>query len=75
MLQSVVYKPQLIDAVRNRQAELHSAMLSDGIDDKTAAVVRLAVDGLWMSKMFEFAAVPPRLETDIKDHLTVMASK
>ncbi len=74
LLKSVTYKPDLIEAARERQAEIHAAMLGDGIDPVTATIVRLAVDGLWMSQMFEIEAVPNGLEDDVFKGLIDLAS-
>lgn len=74
LLKSVTYKPDLIETVRVRQAEIHAAILADGIDPVTAAIVRLAVDGLWLNQMFEIEALPDGLEDAVFERLIDLAA-
>jgi len=50
-----------LEAVRARFAEWHEAFASDGLSDTTAAIVRLAADGLWLSALLGL----PQLEPDL----------
>ncbi|MCW2310241.1 TetR family transcriptional regulator [Rhodobium gokarnense] len=74
LLSSTLYKPELIQPLRERQPDLQSAMFSDGIDPLNAAIVRLAVDGLWVNRMFRIDAVPKDMERQVLDRLTAMAA-
>jgi len=59
LLSSVVYKPDLVEPLRNRQDELFSAMHGDGLDPMKVYTVRTAMEGLWMSEMFGMDLLPP----------------
>ncbi|MBB4303092.1 AcrR family transcriptional regulator [Rhodobium orientis] len=74
LLSSTLYKPELIQPLRDRQPDLQSAMFSDGIDPLDAAILRLAVDGLWVNRMFRIDAVPREMERQVLDRLTAMAT-
>jgi AcrR family transcriptional regulator len=50
-----------LEAVRARFAEWHQAFSDDGLDDTTAAIIRLAADGLWLSALLGL----PQLEPDL----------
>ncbi|MCP4005378.1 MAG: TetR/AcrR family transcriptional regulator [bacterium] len=52
--------PQL-EMVRERFEEWHQRLQSDGLDPTTAALVRLAADGLWLSALLGL----PRLDPDL----------
>ena len=52
--------PQL-EAVRDRFAEWHKTLVTDGLDDTTATIVRLAADGLWLSALLGL----PQLDADL----------
>ena len=74
LLSSTLYKPELIQPLRDRQPDLNSAMFSDGIDPLDAAIVRLAVDGLWVNHMFRIEAVPKDMERQVLARLSAMAT-
>lgn len=74
LLQSVVYKPELLEIVRRNQGDIHAAMLADRIDPVTASVIRLAVDGMWMNRMFKIQAVPEELEAAVIERLVALAA-
>ncbi len=69
LLQSTRYRPELHDAVRQKQEELHCVMLRDGIDPLRAAVIKLAVDGLWLSRMLQIPAIPEDMRASVLEYL------
>ncbi|PLX37302.1 MAG: hypothetical protein C0606_12490 [Hyphomicrobiales bacterium] len=73
LLQSTAFRPWMIDRIRAYQGEMHAMLLNDGIEPEIAAIVRLAVDGLWMSKMFDIEAIPEAMERSVLDRLLAMA--
>ena len=52
--------PALLEPLRRQQQDWSARLRDDGIDPTTAAVVRLAADGLWMNDIFAL----PVLEDD-----------
>lgn len=69
LLAAAANDPALLDPLRNHQVVWRRSLRSDGIDQVTSAMVRLAADGLWMNDLFglnvldddERAAVMARL--------------
>lgn len=49
--------PELLDRLRARQTVWHAMQQGDGLDPATAAIVRLAADGLWLNDLFGIAVV------------------
>ena len=50
-----------LESVRARFAEWREALVSDGLDETTATIVRLAADGLWLSALLGLPQLDPDL--------------
>jgi len=70
LLSTVAYKPELIESLRARQAEMLSAMHADGLDSMTVYTVRVAMEGLWMGEMFGMDLVPADRRDAFVNYLT-----
>jgi len=70
LLSTVAYQPELIEPLRDRQAEMLAAMHGDGLDPMTVYTVRAAMEGLWMGEMFGMELVPRERRDAFVDHLT-----
>ena len=75
MLASAAYQPHLINVIRDAQAEIHEAMLNDGLNADVVCVVRAAAEGLWMGQMFQIDFVPAeRFQTTLQYLYTLIDS-
>lgn len=52
LLAAVATNTSLLDPLRESAAAMQARLADDGIDPVLATIVRLAVDGLWMSDLF-----------------------
>ncbi len=66
---AVAEDAELLNPLRVRYAVWQDRLVSDGIDPVTATLVRLAVDGLWLSEVAGLAAFDPTFRTDILNRL------
>ena len=73
LLGSGPYRPELVESVRAEQATLRAAFEADGIDPVTAAIVRLAADGLRMNALFSLEPVTPERRRQVIARLVEMA--
>lgn len=58
LLAGAATNPALLAPLRERWQRWQDQAVADGVDETTATLVRLAVDGLWFADLFGFA--PPR---------------
>lgn len=52
LLAAVLTNPVLLDPLREHFGRMQERLLQDGLDPARVHIIRLAVDGLWMSDLF-----------------------
>lgn len=58
-----------LEKVRKHFARWHERLAQDGIDPKTATLVRLAADGLWLSALLGLPQLDPESGADVLEML------
>ena len=66
--------PALLEPARRRIAEWEATAVAEAPDPVRAAVVTLAVDGLWLNTLLGLGGSTPSCKTEILDHLLSMLS-
>ena len=61
-----------LERVRTRFSAWHQALAGDGLDETTAAIVRLAADGLWLSSLLGLPQAGPRTRARVVSALREM---
>ncbi len=51
LLTAILTNPNLLEPARRHYGGMQQRLLADGLDERTAYIVRLAADGLWLSEM------------------------
>lgn len=74
VLAAVASDPQLLRPLRLAYRRWHEGMLDDGIDPVCATIVRLAMDGLWFSRLLGILPIGQPLLTQIIDRLESLAT-
>lgn len=64
--------PGLLDHLRDHEAAWSRASRADGLDPTTAAIVRLAADGLWMNDLFAVEVLSRKERTAVLKRLCEM---
>ncbi|MGV3033283.1 TetR/AcrR family transcriptional regulator, partial [Staphylococcus chromogenes] len=49
--------------------EWQSTIVNEGIDPVDATIMRLAIDGLWLSEIFEFSAIDETMREAVLNRL------
>ncbi|MBM3465050.1 MAG: TetR family transcriptional regulator [Armatimonadetes bacterium] len=62
---AIAANPRLLDPLRERAMGWQRSAVGDGVDEVTATIIRLAVDGLWFADLFNLA--PP--DTSLRDRV------
>lgn len=57
--------PELLQPMRDFWQECHTQMISSGLDPAVATVIRLAMDGLWLTHLHNFAPVQDPLRSQV----------
>jgi AcrR family transcriptional regulator len=70
LLASVAYRPHMLDAVREREVEVRHLIETSGIPPERAVVVRSAMEGVFLSRMFGIELVPPEWQAAVERQLT-----
>lgn len=72
LLAAVATNPSLLDPLRSAATAMQSKLADDKIDPVLATVVRLAVDGLWMSDLFGVDPMDKNLRTQVLERLRAL---
>ncbi len=67
--------PALLDPIRERYRAWQAAIEDDGLDPVTATLLRLAIDGLWMTEIFGLANLPVALRRDVLARLMELSEQ
>ncbi|MCF8011424.1 MAG: TetR/AcrR family transcriptional regulator [Clostridiales bacterium] len=65
LLAAVAVNPDLLEPMRKAYREWQQHIENDGIDPVKATILRLAVDGLWLSALFDLAPLNNDYQEDI----------
>jgi len=74
LIAAVANDPALLDPIRERYRAWQADLEEDGIDPVTATLLRLAIDGLWMTEVFGLARVPVALRRKLLARLMDMSA-
>lgn len=69
LLAAVATNTSLLDPLRESTAAMQARLADDGIDPVLATIVRLAVDGLWMSDLFGVNTLDRNLRISVIERL------
>ncbi len=69
LLAAVVTNLSLLEPMRDSAVAMQARLTNDGIDPVLATIVRLAVDGLWMSDLFGVNPLDQNLRTSVLERL------
>jgi AcrR family transcriptional regulator len=72
---AVAEDASLLDPLRARYGEWQARLVADGIDPIAATLVRLAVDGLWLSEVAGLAQFDPVFRHDILSRLSALSRR
>jgi AcrR family transcriptional regulator len=74
LLAAVVTNPSLLEPLRDSAIAMQAKLSDDGIDPVVATIVRLAVDGLWMSDLFGVDPMDENMRTQVLDRLRALTT-
>lgn len=72
LLAAVATNLSLLEPLRGAAAVMQSKLADDGMDPVLATIVRLAVDGLWMSDLFGVNPLDQDLRTQVLERLRAL---
>lgn len=75
LIAAVARNPALLDPIRERYRAWQAAIEDDGLDPVTATLLRLAIDGLWMTEIFGLANLPVALRRDVLARLMELSEQ
>ncbi len=65
--------PELLKPMRDFWQECHTKIISSGLAPEVATVVRLAMDGLWLTHLHNFAPLPDPLRSQVIETVLKLA--
>lgn len=65
LLAAVVVNPVLLDPMREHYRQLEERLLQDGLEPAWVQILRLAVDGLWMTDLFAMPSPSGEARRDV----------
>lgn len=75
LLAAVATNPALLAPLRERFAQWQERTEHDGLDPAHATIIRLAVDGLWLTELCGFAPLATALRAQIHERLLALAQE
>ncbi|SFJ87158.1 transcriptional regulator, TetR family [Halobacillus dabanensis] len=75
MLAAQGINPELLQPLKDTYADWQHHMEHDGLDQVDATIIRLAVDGLWLSEIFGLGTLPPTLREQVLERLNEQTYK
>lgn len=63
--------PQMLNSMQDEYTLIQKKLSDDGIDPVRATIIRLAVDGLWISEMFRLAPPNGELKQQVIEQLRI----
>ncbi len=74
LLAAVATNLSLLEPLRSAARAMQSKLTDDGIDPVLASIVRLAVDGLWMSDLFGVDPMDENLRIQVLERLRALTT-
>ncbi|MGR9050505.1 TetR family transcriptional regulator [Halobacillus faecis] len=75
MLAAQGINPKLLKPLQDTYADWQNHIEHDGLDQVDATILRLAVDGLWLSEIFGLGNLPPTLRKQVLERLNEQTYK
>jgi AcrR family transcriptional regulator len=72
LLAAVATNSSLLEPLRQAECMTHALIFKDGIDPVLAAIVHLAIDGMWMEDLFGVNTLSPEMRTQIIERLCAL---
>ncbi|MFC7686343.1 TetR/AcrR family transcriptional regulator [Ureibacillus sp. GCM10028918] len=72
LMAAMYTNPSLLEEYKNEYGILLEKFMNDGIDPIKITIVRLAIDGLWFSEIFDLAPLDATLKHDVIHELNRM---
>ncbi len=72
LLAAVATNLSLLEPLRGTVAAMQAKLADDGIDPVLAMIIRLAVDGLWMSDLFGMDPMDENMRTQVLERLRAL---
>ena len=72
ILSSTQYRPQFIDSVREREVEIADWIKRSGIAPERGIVVRAAMEGIFLSRVFGIELIPADLRDTVEAELVAL---
>ncbi|MBB5172326.1 TetR/AcrR family transcriptional regulator [Texcoconibacillus texcoconensis] len=69
LLAALAINPALLDTVRDRYQEWQEQLDSDGIDPVKALILRLSMDGLWLTELLGLVSFDEKTREEVKETL------
>lgn len=75
LVAAVANNPALLEPLQQSANEMQKHLCEDGIDPVLATIIKLAVDGLWMSDLFGVNPLDPSIRTQVIDRLHALTQE
>ncbi|WP_226582625.1 TetR/AcrR family transcriptional regulator [Halobacillus litoralis] len=75
MLAAQGINPELLQPLQNTYADWQAHIQQDGLDEVDATILRLAVDGLWLSEIFGLGTLSRELREKVLERLNEQTYK
>jgi len=72
LIAAMFTNPSLLEEFKKEYDILLGKLMNDGIDPIKVTIVRLAIDGLWFSQIFDLAPLDKNLKNDVINELKHM---
>ena len=72
LLSSTQYRPQFVDSVREREVEIQDWINRSGIVPERGIVIRAAMEGIFLCRMFGVELIPPDLRQTVEAELVAL---
>ncbi|MEW9698181.1 TetR/AcrR family transcriptional regulator [Paenibacillus sp. SI8] len=69
---SLYTDPIFLDKLRNDYQELHNEMEKDGLDAVDSTIIRLAIEGLWYSEIYNVGKLEEKIKRNVVARITKM---
>lgn len=75
LLAAMFTNPSLLEEYKKEYNILLGKLMSDDIDPIKVTLIRLAIDGLWFSEIFELSPLDEKLKNDVINELNHLAKE
>ncbi|HBU83328.1 MULTISPECIES: TetR/AcrR family transcriptional regulator [Paenibacillus] len=67
--------PIMLSSFKDNLEKIYEEMRRDGLDEVTAIIIRLAIDGLWYSELFNVGNLDANMKERISERMTELINK